>query len=130
MKKGVLITFLVIFFGVGFSGIAIQKGLIKIPEVKETEKKEEYNFKQSVEEYITKSFDLVNPSYSFMNYRDWEDGAGFIMLENTFEVNGVDHKYIARVGKDGIIYKLTIDGEEYISADADTLLEYMQEYAE
>lgn len=93
-------------------------------------KDEEYFYKPAVEEYITTLLGLSNPDFSFVDYRDWEDGAGFIMVENTFKVNSIKHSYRARVGKDNVVYKLIIDGETVFSADADTLLEYMEQYGE
>jgi len=97
-------------------------------QTEEAEASEEIFYKPAVEEYITNYLGLSNPDFSMANYRDWDDGAGFIMVENTYEINGVEHSYLARVGKDNVIYKLTIDGEVVFSADADALMEYMEEY--
>ncbi len=127
--KGCLITFLVFF--ILFGGILIsvisKHDFSKSNKVVEEQKNNFKLDKQELEEYLTDILELKNPKFSFKSYRDWE-AAGFIMVENTFEVDGIEHTYVAMIGKDGIIYKLTIDGELVIKSDADTLAEYMSKY--
>lgn len=125
--KGCLITFLVFF--ILWGGILVS--VISKHDFSKSVEEPKGNFKldkQELEEYITSTLGLKNPKYSIVNYRDWDDGAGFIMAENTFEVNGIEHAYIARVGKDAVIYKLTIDDEIIFAADADALFDYMEKY--
>ena len=131
--KVFLVIMLLFFVGCIAMAVMMANGVIAVPEsgqAEEQEQEQEVFYKSSVEEYITTYLGLSNPSFSMKDYRDWEDGAGFVMVENTYKVNGVEHKYLARVGKDNMIYKLTIDGEVMFSADADTLLEYMEKYTE
>lgn len=93
------------------------------------EKSETLVDKYAVEEFIASYLGLEDANFSLVgNYREWEDGAGFIMVENTFKVNKKKHTYIARVGKDNTVYKLTIDDEVIFSADADALFDYMEKY--
>jgi len=136
-KKNKGIKVFAIIMGLFFMGcvgaaVLMATGTIKVPttsnESTTEEVSEEYFYKPAVEEYITTFLGLSNPNFSMLNYREWDDGAGFIMVENTFEIDNVEHTYLARVGKDNVIYKLTIDGEVVFSADADALMEYMEEY--
>ena len=83
-----------------------------------------YNYKQVVEEYVTNQ--VGNVDYSMVNYREWDSGDDFMMVENTFELGGVEHSYLVRVGKDNMVYKFALDGETIYSADADTLFNYYE----
>lgn len=125
------VFFILLFFVIAIMGINRE---LKKEDASSTEEVISENaetfYKPAVEEYITTYLGLSNPEYSFSNYREWDDGAGFIMVENTYEVNDIEHSYVARVGKDNVIYKLTIDGEVLFSADTDALIEYMDNYGE
>lgn len=87
-----------------------------------------YEHKADVENYVM-SF-IPNADFSFKNYHEWDDGAGFIMVENTYEEKGIEHTYLVRLGKDNVVYKLSIDDQVIFKADTDTLIEYMDKYSE
>lgn len=87
-----------------------------------------YEHKGSVEMFVMGY--VPNADFSFKNYHEWDDGAGFIMVENTYEEKGFEHTYLVRLGKDNVIYKLSIDDQVIFKADADALIEYMDKYSE
>ena len=137
LKGGGCLTFLVGFFlfmiACTILSVVIEQNELKstnttVKPTTEEKEAETIADKYGLEEYITTYLGVKNPSFSIMNYREWDDGAGFTMVENTFEVDEIEHTYLARVGKDKVVYKLTIDDEDIFSADADTLFDYMEKY--
>ena len=137
-KKKIFKKFIIAFLVIGCIGAIIsgmtQSDVMKedlTPKTKEdteVQEDEEVSYKVAIEEYIKTYLGVYDLDFSFMNWRQWDDGAGFIMAENTYKYNGIQHKYVARIGKDNVVYKLTIDGVVMFSADADTLLDYMDKY--
>lgn len=92
---------------------------------------EDVFYKNTAEEYISTLIGDYDLNFSIKNYRQWDDGAGFIMVENTFKDDkDIEHKYRMRIGKDNVVYKLYLDEEVVFQADADTLIDYMDKYSE
>mgnify|MGYP007125518099 CR=1 FL=1 len=80
-----------------------------------------WDYKIPIESIIKETF--PNAKFDkFVNFRTWSDGT-FTLLENKFEVDGVDHTYVARCGG-GKLFHLNID-DVAVFYDEDGQWEFM-----